>query len=252
MRLVVPSADGLVLAVPFTLLAVGAAVALTATLQEVGYGTAAFGLSLCFAGVLAGFLLGTGVQMVMLDGVRSAQELVDNYVGALRWWALVGGFLLVAIIVLAAVMVRRPGAETLIRVEGDPPPPGTGPEHGDDGEAPAGDGAGPSQNAEGGARTVVGVAEASSGGSEGGRRKWGDASQSDDDSGEAVPGGSEDQAGDEDGPTGIVPRVVAAASSQGAFDKGESRRDGDEAPGSEGAVPAVPLPGQSPEDTTSP
>ncbi|MGP3912384.1 hypothetical protein [Nonomuraea sp. 10N515B] len=248
-RLVVPSADGVVLAVPFTLLAVGAAVALTATLQEVGYGTAAFGLSLCFAGVLAGFLLGTGVQMVMLDGVRSAQELVDNYVGALRWWALVGGFLLVAIIVLAAVMVRRPGAETLIRVEGDPPPSGAGPEHGDDGEVPAGDGAGPSQNA----RTVVGVAEASSGGSEGGRRKWGDASQSDDDSGEVVPGGSEDQAGDdEDGPTGIVPRVVAPASSQGAFDKGESRRDGDEAPGSEGAVPAVPPPGQSPEDTTSP
>ncbi|TMR10168.1 hypothetical protein, partial [Nonomuraea zeae] len=35
-RLVVPSADGLVLAVPFSLLAVGAAVALTAALQEVG------------------------------------------------------------------------------------------------------------------------------------------------------------------------------------------------------------------------
>ncbi|MED7930919.1 hypothetical protein SMD20_42320 [Nonomuraea sp. LP-02] len=107
-RLVVPSADGMVLAVPFTLLAVGAAVALTATLQEVGIGAAAFGLSLCVAGVLAGFLLGTGVQMALLDGVRSAQELVDKFVGALHWWALIGGFLLVAVIVLAAVLARRP------------------------------------------------------------------------------------------------------------------------------------------------
>ncbi|MFF0776345.1 hypothetical protein ACFYUK_46200 [Nonomuraea wenchangensis] len=107
-RLVVPSVDGMVLAVPFTLLAVGAAVALTATLQEVGIGAAAFGLSLCVAGVLAGFLLGTGVQMALLDGVRSAQELVDKFVGALHWWALIGGFLLVAVIVLAAVLARRP------------------------------------------------------------------------------------------------------------------------------------------------
>ncbi|MEU6796339.1 hypothetical protein ABZ907_31995 [Nonomuraea wenchangensis] len=106
-RLVVPSADGMVLAVPFTLLAVGAAVALAATLQEVGIGAAAFGLSLCAAGVLAGFLLGTGVQMALLDGVRSAQELVDKFVGALHWWALIGGFLLVAVIVLAAVLARR-------------------------------------------------------------------------------------------------------------------------------------------------
>ncbi|MFK4034170.1 hypothetical protein ACI2LC_00025 [Nonomuraea wenchangensis] len=116
-RLVVPSADGMVLVVPFTLLAVGAAVAVTATLREVGIGAAAFGLSLCAAGVLAGFLLGTGVQMALLDGVRSAQELVDNFVGALHWWALIGGFLLVAIIVLAAVLARRPeGDEDVLLV----------------------------------------------------------------------------------------------------------------------------------------
>ncbi|MFI9844529.1 hypothetical protein ACIHFD_46405 [Nonomuraea sp. NPDC051941] len=106
-RLVVPSADGLVLAVPFTLLAVGAAVALTSALQEVGVGTAVFGLSLCVAGVLAGFLLGTGVQMAMLDGVSSAQELVDSFVGALHSWALIGGFLVVLVIVLSTVMARR-------------------------------------------------------------------------------------------------------------------------------------------------
>lgn len=107
-RLVVPSADGMVLAVPFSLLVVGAAVAMTAASQQVGIGAAAFGLSLCAAGVLAGFLLGAGVQMAMLDGVRSAQELIDSFVGALHWWALIGGFLVVAVILLAAVMARRP------------------------------------------------------------------------------------------------------------------------------------------------
>ncbi|MEO3892038.1 hypothetical protein [Nonomuraea sp. B5E05] len=110
-RLVVPAADGLVLVVPFTLLAAGAAVALTAALQEVGFGAAVYGLSLCCAGVLAGFLLGTGVQMTMFDGVRSAQELVDRFVGALHWWALIGGFLLVVVIALASVMARRPVKE---------------------------------------------------------------------------------------------------------------------------------------------
>ncbi|MFI6926467.1 hypothetical protein ACIBIZ_41490 [Nonomuraea spiralis] len=119
-RLVVPSADGLVLAVPFTLLAVGATVAVTATLGEVGVGAAAFGLSLCFAGVLAGYLLGTGVQMWMLGGVSSRQELVDSFVGALHWWSLVGGFLLVGVIVLAAVMGRRSSREEASPSEGEP------------------------------------------------------------------------------------------------------------------------------------
>ncbi|MFC4006284.1 hypothetical protein ACFOY2_03560 [Nonomuraea purpurea] len=109
LRLVVPSADGLVLMLPFTLLAVGAAVALTSALQGTSMGAAAFGLSLGVAGVLAGFLLGTGVQMAMLDGVASAQELVDGFVGALHLWALIGGFLVVAVIVLASVMTRGPG-----------------------------------------------------------------------------------------------------------------------------------------------
>ncbi|MGW2222366.1 hypothetical protein ACWCSD_45875, partial [Nonomuraea sp. NPDC001684] len=102
---------GLVRAVPFPLLAVGATAAVTATLGEVGIGAAAFGLSLGVAGVLAGYLLGTGVQMWMLEGVGSRQELVDSFVGALHWWALIGGFLLVGVIVLAAVMGRRPSRE---------------------------------------------------------------------------------------------------------------------------------------------
>lgn len=123
-RLVVPSADGMVLTVPFSLLAVGAAVAVTAALQGVGAGAAMSALSLGCAGVLAGFLLGTGVQMAMLDGVRSAQELVDSFVGALHWWALASGFLLVMIIVLAAVMARRPGRGVLAdEPEGPEAPP---------------------------------------------------------------------------------------------------------------------------------
>ncbi|MFB9473306.1 hypothetical protein ACFFR3_27730 [Nonomuraea salmonea] len=113
-RLVVPSADGMVLAVPFTLLAVGAAVAITAVLQDVGLGAAVYGLTLCCTGVLTGFLLGAGVQMAMLDGVRSPQELVDGFVGALHWWALISGFLVVAIIVLASLMARRPGKEPAV------------------------------------------------------------------------------------------------------------------------------------------
>nr|WP_055506269.1 hypothetical protein [Nonomuraea pusilla] len=117
-RVVVPAPDGLVLAVPFTLLAVGASVALTSALGQVRAGGALFGLSLCFAGVLAGYLLGTGVQMAMLGGVRSAQELVDGFVGALHWWALVGGFLVVALIVLAALLARN--AEPDGDVDDDP------------------------------------------------------------------------------------------------------------------------------------
>ncbi|MEW1845420.1 hypothetical protein AB0392_46370 [Nonomuraea angiospora] len=134
-RLVVPSADGLVLAVPFTLLAVGAAVALASALQEVGVGTAVFGLSLCVAGVLAGFLLGTGVQMAMLDGVSSAQELVDSFVGALHSWALIGGFLVVLVIVLSTVMARRgaarPGETASV-------PPGEGADQAEEEEESAG------------------------------------------------------------------------------------------------------------------
>ncbi|MGI5274427.1 hypothetical protein ACQEUU_35215 [Nonomuraea sp. CA-218870] len=105
-RLVVPSAEGLVLAVPFTLLAVGASVALTAALSEAGVGAGLFGLALCFPGVLAGYLLGTGMQKALLDQ-GSRQQFVDSYVGVLHLWALVAGFLVVTVIVLVSVMSRR-------------------------------------------------------------------------------------------------------------------------------------------------
>ncbi|WP_188195893.1 hypothetical protein [Nonomuraea sp. SYSU D8015] len=286
-RLVVPSADGLVLAVPFALLAVGAAVALTATLQEVGIGTAAFGLSLCFAGVLAGFLLGTGVQMAMLDGVRSAQELVDSFVGALHWWALIGGFLTVAVIVLAALMARRPGKGTADEGDGGPPPSGAdsgsragarpaeaggdvllvqapadhGPVvPGSAGErqvvsAPAG-GDGSSTGAHGGdvaaGHGAAAGDEGSDGsgeGSSGGRLRWGDAVRAEEAGVDGAGRGARAGAvGDDDEPTGIVPRVVLPVSSQGAFDKLRPPRDGE----TSGGPPTVPPQGHSPEDTASP
>ncbi|MEU8248714.1 hypothetical protein [Nonomuraea sp. NPDC048916] len=106
-RVVVPAPQGLVLIVPLTLLAVGAAVAVTAALGKAGLGSALFGLALCFPGVLAGYLLGTGVQMAMLRGVTSTQELVDRFVGALHLWALIGGFVVVVVILLASLLARR-------------------------------------------------------------------------------------------------------------------------------------------------
>ncbi|MEU7891963.1 hypothetical protein AB0B45_03760 [Nonomuraea sp. NPDC049152] len=109
-RLMVPATDGFMLVVPFALLAVGAAVALTAALRMSGPGAALYGLSLCFPGVLAGYLLGTGVQMVLLGRPQSAQQLVDRFVEALHLWALIGGFLVVAVIVLAALLGRRSAA----------------------------------------------------------------------------------------------------------------------------------------------
>ncbi|MFI6483025.1 hypothetical protein ACIBH1_34205 [Nonomuraea sp. NPDC050663] len=106
-RAMVPTSAGTWLVVPFTFLAAGAAVALTAAVRQAAIGGALFALTLCFPGVLAGYLLGTGVQVTLLREARSQQQLVDNFVGALHLWALVGGFLVVAIIVLASLRARR-------------------------------------------------------------------------------------------------------------------------------------------------
>ncbi|WP_157246519.1 hypothetical protein [Nonomuraea typhae] len=113
-RLMAPAQQGGLLVVPFTFLAVGAAVALTAALRRAGVGVALFGLALCFPGVLSGYLLGTGVQVMMLRGKRSAQALVDGYVEALHTWALIGGFLIVAVIVLGALLGRRSDAGPVV------------------------------------------------------------------------------------------------------------------------------------------
>ncbi|GAA4091751.1 hypothetical protein [Nonomuraea soli] len=106
-RAMVPTSAGMWLVVPFTFLAAGAAVALTAAVRQAAIGGALFALTLCFPGVLAGYLLGTGVQVTLLREARNQQQLVDNFVGALHLWALLGGFLVVAIIVLASWRARR-------------------------------------------------------------------------------------------------------------------------------------------------
>jgi hypothetical protein len=65
--------------------------------------------------VLAGFLLGTGIQVNRLREISEAtrQALVDGFIEALHTWALVGGFAVVGMIVLAAVLARRGPAGAL-------------------------------------------------------------------------------------------------------------------------------------------
>ncbi|MEV7010451.1 hypothetical protein [Streptosporangium sp. NPDC051022] len=121
-RLLLPASHGSALILPFALLTVGAAVALTSALRVPGPGAALFALSLFFPGLLSGFLLGSGIQVTRLKEAGSPQAMVDAFVGALRLWALVGGVLVVVVIVLGAVLSRRsPGgrgaAGALPRVE---------------------------------------------------------------------------------------------------------------------------------------
>ncbi|MFI7539285.1 hypothetical protein [Streptosporangium sp. NPDC049376] len=106
-RALLPTAEGLALLFPFALITAGAAVALTAVLRPSGVGVALFALSLFLPGILSGFLLGTGVQLTMLRQAETPQAMVDAFVGALHLWALVGGGLVVATIVLGAALARR-------------------------------------------------------------------------------------------------------------------------------------------------
>jgi hypothetical protein len=87
-------------------------VALAAAIRVTSIGAALFALTLCFPAVLAGFLLGTGMQIARLRAVAessnpTAQGLVDGFVSALHAWALVGGFAVVASLALATVLARR-------------------------------------------------------------------------------------------------------------------------------------------------
>ncbi|MEV6981296.1 hypothetical protein AB0M95_08560 [Sphaerisporangium sp. NPDC051017] len=111
-RLLAPTASGMPLLVPFSLMAGGAAVAVVSAVRGVSLSGALFGLSLCFPAVLSGFLLGTGVQVerlraVSMSGQVTSQAMVDGFVGALHLWALVAGFAVVIILVLGAVLATR-------------------------------------------------------------------------------------------------------------------------------------------------
>ncbi|ETK32032.1 hypothetical protein [Microbispora sp. ATCC PTA-5024] len=134
-RVVVPEPDGPPLVVPFVLLAAGSAVALVSAFRLAGVGSALLGLSLCFPAVLAGFLLGTGIQVDRLqEATRTAagdrQALVDGFIDALHAWALVGGFVVVGVIVLGALFARRAGSPPSTASAGAPvvPAPTPSPE----------------------------------------------------------------------------------------------------------------------------
>ncbi|WP_436764048.1 hypothetical protein [Streptosporangium sp. V21-05] len=105
-RLFLPAPGGLPLIIPFALLAGGASVALTGALRSCGEGAALLALSLFFPAVLVGFLLGSGVQVTRLEEATTPQALVDGFVDALHLWALIGGGLVLAVIVLGAVLAR--------------------------------------------------------------------------------------------------------------------------------------------------
>ncbi len=111
-RFFVPSDDGTIVIVPFALIAVGGAVALTAAVRAASIGAVLFGLTLCFPAVLTGFLLGAGVQIVRLRAAQApgdvtAQDLIDGFIGALHTWALLGGLAVAATIALGSVLGRR-------------------------------------------------------------------------------------------------------------------------------------------------
>ncbi|MEU4234670.1 hypothetical protein AB0F17_61230 [Nonomuraea sp. NPDC026600] len=260
-RVVVPAADGLVLVIPFTLLAAGAAVALTSALNQAGIGAALFGLALCFPGVLAGYLLATGVQLKMLRGVTVAQQLVDRFVGTLHLWSLIGGFLVVAVIVLSELFTRRaaPVVEAS-SVDGEP--------------ASSADDLVSSPGAEVAGEVTEAAAESRALRGDGSERRRPPSGV------DAIEVPAQPGAGDEDWPTGAIPRVsvsdpandfsgrgaVAARRERasGSGDAGKAASSaadgaaGGDAAGTEGAaeetgpVPPVPPQAQSPEDTTSP
>ncbi|MER5649080.1 hypothetical protein [Streptosporangium sp. NPDC002524] len=119
-RLFLPAPGGLPLIIPFALLAGGASVALTGALRSCGEGAALLALSLFFPAVLVGFLLGSGVQVTRLEEATTPQALVDGFVDALHLWALIGGGLVLAVIVLGAVLARfLPGPSAGARDVGD-------------------------------------------------------------------------------------------------------------------------------------
>ncbi|MEV0348926.1 hypothetical protein AB0H88_24385 [Nonomuraea sp. NPDC050680] len=250
-RVLVPAADGLVLVIPFTLLAAGAAVALTSALSQAGIGAALFGLALCFPGVLAGYLLATGVQLMMLRGVTVAQQLVDRFVGTLHLWSLIGGFLVVAVIVLAELLSRR-GApadeDEAAELTGDDSAPSVS------SPGVAGHSAYAESSGSSGSSTGVDVVAKVAGEGSGaeaavppvrsGRSERREPPMAVD----AVEVPAQSTAGDEDRPTGAIPRVPVSPDAFGATDGNGASVEG--VGEVTGPVPPVPPQAQSPEDTT--
>ncbi|GII97252.1 hypothetical protein Ssi02_74830 [Sinosporangium siamense] len=106
-RLMVPVADGLPLIALFGLLSVGTALSVVASLRRAGPMSAVSAVSLCFSAVLIGYMLSVGIQFVWLRGVVPGPEMADALVGAVHEWALVAGFLVLAVIVYGAFLARQ-------------------------------------------------------------------------------------------------------------------------------------------------
>lgn len=254
-RVLVPAADGLVLMIPFTLLAAGAAVALTSALSQAGIGAALFGLALCFPGVLAGYLLATGVQLMMLRGVTVAQQLVDRFVGTLHLWSLIGGFLVVAVIVLAELLSRRAapadGDEVAEPTGGDSAPSASSPDAGGHSASSASSASSVSSVSSGTSTGEVAEVAGEGSGAEAAlpsvksrrseRRKPPMAV-------DAVEVPAQPAGGEEDRSTGAIPRIPGSPDSSGASDGNAASVEG--VGEVTGPVPPVPPQAQSPEDTT--
>ncbi|MFG1963204.1 hypothetical protein [Nonomuraea sp. NPDC049028] len=254
-RVLVPAADGLVLVIPFTLLAAGAAVALTSALSQSGIGAALFGLALCFPGVLAGYLLATGVQLMMLRGVTVAQQLVDRFVGTLHLWSLIGGFLVVAVIVLAELLSRRaaPADEASEADEAAEPTGGDSAPSPSLVSSPDADGHSASSASSGTSTGADVVAEGAGEGSAAEAAVPTVRSRRSERRGptmavDALEVPAQPAAGAEDRPAGAIPRIPGSPDSSGAADRNVASVEG--VGEVTGPVPPVPPQAQSPEDTT--
>ncbi|WP_433516759.1 hypothetical protein ACQP2T_15045 [Nonomuraea sp. CA-143628] len=253
-RVLVPAADGLVLVIPFTLLAAGAAVALTSALSQSGIGAGLFGLALCFPGVLAGYLLATGVQLMMLRGVTVAQQLVDRFVGTLHLWSLIGGFLVVAVIVLAELLSRRAAPAD----EADEADEAAEPMGSDAAPTPSSvtssdaDGHSVSSVSSGTSTDVVAEVAGEGAGAEAAvptvRRSRRSERRGPTIAVDAVEVPAQPAAGAEDRPAGAIPRIPVSPDSSGAAERNVASVEG--VGEVTGPVPPVPPQAQSPEDTT--
>lgn len=138
----VPEPSGGPLVVPFTLLAVGAAIALVSAFRLSGVGSGLLGLSMCFPAVLAGFLLGTGIQVLMLKPIRQSgqatqAEMLDVFTNALDRWVWIGGAAVVGIILLTEILSHRASATSRDAAPAASDATGTAPAHGRDQDGPA-------------------------------------------------------------------------------------------------------------------
>ncbi|RJL34554.1 hypothetical protein [Bailinhaonella thermotolerans] len=107
-RLLVPGEGVAPYALTFTLLTAGGAGALAAALRPLPERAALSALACCLPGVLAGFLLGGGVQRAVLArGLTEPEDLARALTSALHLWCLIAGFAVVAALAAAAVRARR-------------------------------------------------------------------------------------------------------------------------------------------------